>query len=103
MEGILDHRMVTLSIPGNGIIKTERHRQMVPVFSRANDLDLIDALDASFPTFTSLYESCECCVDDMWLFFKTLRLSCSEQFGPFREIVSLRSNPWITREIAGMG
>lgn len=69
MEGISDHKMVFLSIPGNRITKTEKNRRLVPVFSRAQDVDIIDALYVSFPTFRTLYETNECSVNDMWLFF----------------------------------
>lgn len=46
------------------------------MFSRASDVDILDALDSSFSLFTSLYKSDAHSVEYMWCFFKDLVLTC---------------------------
>lgn len=103
LEGISDHKMVRLNVDIKCTKKYKIQESMVPIFTRADDVSILDRLDISFSKFAVLLESRTCSVDDLWLFFKNLVLKCIEDFVPFRAKCVQRTNPWMTKDIVRLG
>lgn len=98
-EGISDHKMVYLTLEVNLAPQTENHERIVPDFSRASDIDVLDALHGAFSEFHAMCESNEHCIDDIWGYFKFLVLKCIRDFVPVKRKVLRTRNPWVTKEI----
>lgn len=73
---------------------------IVPVFSRASDVDILDVLGSFFSLFNSFYESDAYTVEHMWCFFKNLVLTCVKKFIPHKRHLQRTHNPWMRKEIA---
>lgn len=47
-QGISDHRMICLTLELNFRLKPSKNQYSIPQFSRASDVDILDALDKKF-------------------------------------------------------
>ncbi|KAH9359582.1 hypothetical protein HPB48_021649 [Haemaphysalis longicornis] len=88
---------LTLQTKPVPVIKNKECR--IPVFSRASDVDVLDALEDSFSSFASFCESDEYSVDYIWRYFKNIVFTAINSFVPFKRKVVRNSNPWVNRAI----
>lgn len=98
-EGISDHDIVSLTVCLNNVKTMRNDAQAIPIFSRADDVSIIDQLDLAFSDFVSLCESPTSTVDNMWCYFKILVHQCIARFVPTKVKLVKPSNPWKTKEI----
>lgn len=98
-EGISDHKIVHLLLEANFSPQNEKQERMVPVFSRASDIDILDALEGSLSEFRDMCESSKHSINEIWGFFKLLVLKCVRDFVPVKRKVLRKRNPWVTKEI----
>lgn len=99
LDGISDHNMISLAIPLDQRPKSTKKSCLVPVFTQASDVDILDVLDESFSEFIFLSETGMCSVDDLWRFFKNLVFKCMKDYVPTRLKVTKAENAWTTREV----
>lgn len=99
IEGISDHKIVCLSLHIKPISKQTGKEQLVPMFTRSSDVDVLDMLESSYSLFQSLCDSNEHTIDHLWCFFKDLVLTCIRNYVPFKHIKQRKCNPWMTKEI----
>lgn len=98
-EGVSDHKIVILTLETDFAVPNEKKESLIPVFTRASDVDVLDALESSFSYFGSLCQSNECSVDHVWCYFKNVVFRCINAFIPFKRKVQSNSNPWLNKEI----
>lgn len=70
LDGISDHNMVFLKIPLEHTTQSKKEKRLVPVFSRASDVGILDVLDSSFSELFFLAETILISVYDLWRFFQ---------------------------------
>lgn len=73
------------------------------MFTRASDVDVLDMLGSSFSDFTTMYESADASVEQMWCFFKELVSRCIAQFVPKKRKTVRSCNPWLTKDLVRLG
>lgn len=103
LKGISDHSMVYLTMPLKSVTKTKPVECMVPVFTRADDVAILDALDVSFSDFVARSHSSESSADDLWCFFKNLVLRCVKDFVPLKRKIVRTTSPWMTKQVVRLG
>lgn len=101
-DGVSDHRLLSLSIPLR-VRKEMKEQRVVPNFTRADDVAVLDLLDISFSGFSDMYESSSCSVEDLWGFFKNLVMKCVSSHVPSKIIRTQSARPWMTREVVRVG
>lgn len=100
LDEISDHKLITLTLNLGHVPKKKNEVRVVPVFARANDVGILDAMDESFSNFLSFYQSSDCSIDELWLFFKNLVLKCIKDFVPMKsKSIKKFSKPWLTKEV----
>lgn len=94
--GISDHKLIFFTwAKALGRTKKTQSAIVVKEFSKADDVAIIDYLDAHIETLSNDVET-------SWqLFIKTIRY-CLENFVPCRKMREHRVNPWINRELIHM-
>lgn len=102
-EGISDHRMASLTLELNFRLKPSKSQHLIPVYSHASDVDILDALDNEFSKFVCLSESHDGSVHSLWCFFKKLVHNCIDNFVPKKRKYVCETNPWMTRNLVRLG
>lgn len=83
-------------------LQATKEQCLIPDFTRASDVDILDVLDSSFPGFVSMCGSKEYSIDHIWGFFKSLVFDTMNKFVPFPRKVLRQDNPWMNKEIVRM-
>lgn len=102
-QGISDHKITCLTMQLNAPLQATKEQRLIPDFTRASDVDILDVLDSSFPEFVSMCGSKEYSIDHIWGFFKSVVFDTMNKFVPFRRKVLRQDNPWMNKEIVRMG
>lgn len=97
-DGISDHKMVVTSLSMCARKLLRPSKMPVLKFALADDVSILDYLEASLDAFLVLADS-GASVDDLWNFFSDMVNHCVLCFVPKKFKTTNRKNPWITREI----
>lgn len=99
LDGISDHKIVSLTMQLNRGPKVEPVKRTFPVFSRASDVDILDAFESLFSSFVAQCQSDQYSVEHVWCLFKNLVHNCIHSFVPTRHKTLRNTNPWKNKEI----
>lgn len=102
MEGISDHSMVILQLLGMRHEARATKSVLVPDYSRADDVSILDFFDVDYEDFKRIAVSDSSTVDDAWIRFKETVHILIKRYIPERKKKVQRMNPWVSRKIIHM-
>lgn len=102
-DSISSHTMAFFLVLIDNICPAKSNIVFINDFAKAADTSVLDLLDFSFSSFTSLVYLHETTIDDLWKFFKELIFRGTDKYILKKIKLTDKRNLWITRELILLG